>query len=327
MNQIDRTPTRRVHAGPRLSRALLALSGALLGLSLSACAADSSDDANGELAEQAAVECPTPGTRPPAATLNFPVTEEFPKLDPGFKIHRPTDLTVTGEKLPVVVWANGGCFRSSFTWKPLYQRWAAAGFVVLALDAKPGDFWGELGTASKEDQGKLIDWILKQNETQGSPYFGRIDTKRVVAAGNSCGGVTSLQLAARDPRVAAVFVLSGSSAVGAVDQNAMKAIKVPVGYIVGGKEDIAGANATGDYAALTAGVPALIVRRSTGDHITVSTTPEILAEEAKMSLDWLDLALYGTPSALATLRSPTVCTGCQAGIWSIESKNLETLTR
>jgi len=305
------------------------LGAALAGLlALGACAAESSElEADLDTAA-AAVECPTPGARPPAATLQFPTTEENPKVAPWFKVYRPTDLSVTGQPLPVVVWANGGCFRSSFTWKPLYQRWAAAGFIVLALDANPADgILGELGQATKEDQGKLIDWVLKQNETQGSPYFGRIDTKRVVAAGNSCGGVTSLQLTARDPRVAAVFVLSGSSAVGSVDQKAMKAIKVPVGYIVGGKEDIAGANAAGDYEALPEGVPAIIVSRATGDHVTVSTDPAILAEEARMALDWLDLTLYGQPAALATLSSPTVCTGCQAGTWTLKSKNLDTLVK
>jgi len=260
----------------------------------------------------------------PAKGPLMPVVEH----DPGLSTHtvyRPMTLEAN-EKYPIVVWANGGCFRSSSTWKPLYQRWAAAGFLVLALDANPAaGFLGMLATSSKEDQGKLIDWVAKQNETQGSPYYGRVDTKRIVAAGNSCGGVTALQLTARDPRVAAVFVLSGSSAVGSVDQNAMKAIKVPVGYIVGGTEDIAAANAAGDYAALTAGVPGMIVSRSTGDHVTVSTTPAILAEEARIALDWLDLALYGQPQALETLTSPTVCTGCQPGTWKLTAKHLETL--
>ena len=82
-----------------------------------------------------------------------------------------------------------------------------------------------------------------------------------------------------------------------------------------------------DYDLLGAGIPAMIVSRSTGDHRTVSTTPAILAEEAKISLDWLDLALYGTPEAAKTLQSETVCTGCQTGIWKLKSKNLASLQR
>ncbi|MET0343402.1 MAG: hypothetical protein ABW252_20495 [Polyangiales bacterium] len=260
------------------------------------------------------------------ASLNVSITTEPPKVAPWFKVFRPADLKAVGRPLPVVAWANGGCFRSEFTWDPLFKRWAAAGIIVLALTANPKD--GLLGalTASNVTHHKaLIEWAVKENETEGSPYQGLIDTKRLVLAGNSCGGVTALGAAAQEPRASAVFVLSGSSALAATDRNVMGKIKVPVGYVVGGKEDIAGANALADYEALSAGVPGLLVSRAQGDHVFVSTTPEVLAEVAKISLDWLDLALFRTPSAKATLKSPTVCTGCKAGTWIVKDKNLETL--
>lgn len=305
-------------------------------LALGACAADTPEDSEASLDLQAELatgpepcapdtEPPAATSRPPASTLALPTTVETPKVAPWFKVYRPKDLRAAGGPAPVVVWANGGCFRSSFSWVPLYERWASAGFIVLALDAAPGV--GQLGTTGKKQHAALIDWILKQNETQGSPYFGAVDAKRVVAAGNSCGGVTALQVTAQDPRVAAVFVLSGSSALGAANKDVMGAIKVPVGYVVGGPQDIAGANAVKDYELLGAGIPAMIVSRSTGDHVTVSTNAMILPEVAKISLDWMDLALYGTPQAAATLSSETVCSGCQPGMWKRTSKNLESLAR
>lgn len=113
---------------------------------------------------------------------------------------RPKDLKATGKPLPVIAWANGGCFRAEFPWQPLFDKWAGGGFIVLALSASPG--LGPLGQSNVANQRALIDWALKQNETPDSPYFGAIDTKRVIAAGNSCGGVTALGLAAEDPRVA-----------------------------------------------------------------------------------------------------------------------------
>ena len=123
----------------------------------------------------------------------------------------------------------------------------------------------------------------------------------------------------------AVFVLSGSSAVGSANLSVIDAITVPVGYVVGGSEDIAGANATSDYDALADGIPAMIVSRSSGDHVTVSTDTMILPQVAEIALNWMDLALYGTAEAAGALTSDTVCSGCQAGVWTLKAKNLEKL--
>ena len=263
--------------------------------------------------------------RPAASTLMLPTMMEKPNVEPWFKIYRPTDLNATGQPLPVIVWANGGCFRSDFTWEPLFRRWAAGGFVVLALTEHPQD--GPLVQTSIADQRKLIDWTLAEAQKAGGTYAGKLDTTKVIAAGNSCGGITALGLAAEDPRAAAVFVLSGSSAFAGANTQVISKIKVPVGYVVGGSEDIAGANATADYNAFAADLPAMIVSRNMGDHMTVSTDTMILPQVANIALDWMDLALYGTKTAAETLKSPTVCTGCPMGTWTLKSKNLEKLER
>jgi len=134
-------------------------------------------------------------------------------------------------------------------------------------------------------------------------------------------------VAGEDDRLAAVFVLSGSSAIGSVNTEVMKNIKVPVGYVVGGEEDIAGANAEGDYAALSDGIPAMIAHRFEGDHQTVSTDAMILPHDAEIALNFMDLALYGTKEAHTALTSPNVCDSCTPGHWKLESKNLETLVK
>lgn len=300
---------------------------AVLGASFAGCADGAALERDEQAFEYAAQEAPAApsSARPPAATLEVATLKETPNQAPWFNVYRPTDLTVTGQPLPVVVWANGGCFRSDFTWTPLYEKWASAGFVVLALNESAQA--PALTQTTVDHHGQLIDWVLKQSETEGSPYFGKIDVKRVVAAGNSCGGITALGLAAKDPRVAAVFVLSGSSGFGRANQAVVSKINVPVGYVVGGPQDIAGANATSDYNAFRADLPAMIVSRNVGDHVRVSTDPAILPEVAKIGLDWMDLALYGTKDASATLRSSTVCTGCQSGVWTLKGKNLETLVK
>lgn len=96
---------------------------------------------------------------------------------------------------------------------------------------------------------------------------------------------------------------------------------------MGGPQDIAGGNASSDYAALADGVPAMIVSRSTGDSPQVSTDMMILDDVAEIALSWMDLALYGTRGAADLLKSPTVCSFCTAGDWRLMSKDLETLVK
>jgi hypothetical protein len=172
-----------------------------------------------------------------------------------------------------------------------------------------------------------IDWAVEQAEDDDSAYFGKLATDHIVAAGNSCGGVTTLGLTARDARVSAAFVLSGSSGFGAANREVIDRIQVPVGYIVGGATDVAGANATSDYDALPDGVPAAIVSRFEGDHRTVSTDPGILADEAEISLSWLELTVFGSRTAHAALSSATVCKDCEPGHYTLKAKHLETLLK
>lgn len=312
-------------------RHLAAMFGLILGVQgVCACGDDaveavsSAGDAavSEDTTQDAASEVATGGVRvaEPLAT-----TKESPGQEPWFNIYRPEDLDATGQPLPIVVWANGGCFRSDFTWEILFQRWASAGYVVLALTEHPVD--GAMVQTSVDDQAGLVDWALEQAAADSGVYAGKLATEKVVAAGNSCGGVTALGLTARDPRITAAFVLSGSSGFGAANREVIDRIEVPVGYIVGGSADIAGANATSDYDALAEGVPAMIVSRFEGDHRTVSTDPGILTDEAEISLSWMELALFGDHGAHAALTSTNVCEGCEPGHYSVRSKHLESLLR
>lgn len=258
----------------------------------------------------------------------YPTTQEKVSDEPIFNITRPMDLDAPGHPLPVVAWANGGCFRSDFTWNPLFERWAGAGFVVLSLTGtgSQDDLASMLGTTTDAEHIALIDWIVAANES--GPYAGKLDLERIVLSGNSCGGVTALQSAAKDKRPAAVFVLSGSSAVGSVDTSVMAAITIPVGYVTGNEsEDVAAPNAADDYEAMSEGIPAMLVQRTSGDHITVSTDEKILPEDAEIALNWMDLALYGNKQAHAALTSPDVCDNCTPGVWKLTAKNLDKLVQ
>jgi len=247
---------------------------------------------------------------------------------PGYNIYRPADLKSAGAPLPIIVWANGGCVRYDRTWKVLLERWAGAGFFVISI-AEPASTINDPEARKKrstpDDQASAIDWAIKANGSSDGPYAGMLDTDRIVATGNSCGGITSLALAGKDPRVRSVFILSGSSiGPGATREAAavvMNKVSVPVGFVVGGSEDIAHDQADQDYDLLADGLAAMVASRTSGNHVTVSTDQEILADAAEIGTNWIRFTLYGDGAAKEALTG-NPCGDCEPGLWSIKTKNL-----
>jgi hypothetical protein len=197
---------------------------------------------------------------------------------------------------------------------------------VVAITTPTGADPLAAGMGTADDQALAIDWAYAENGRSESPYAGHFDLSRIVAAGNSCGGITALTLASRDDRVRSVFVLSGSSAFPGAPREAaaevMGNIGVPVGYTVGGSEDIARANAQQDFELLPEGVPGYIAHRSEGTHEVVSTDAGILAEIAEISTNFIDFALFGNPLVEQSLLEKP-CGACAAGTWTIEAKSLD----
>jgi dienelactone hydrolase len=268
----------------------------------------------------------TPQPRQPAIDRNLPTVTEQPSNLPGYNVYRPADLDATGAPLPVIVWANGGCFRIDSPWKDLLTRWAQAGFVVVAITTPAGGDPLAAGMSTADDQAKAVDWAFAESGRSGGQYAGRFDLSRIVAAGNSCGGITALTLTSQDKRVRSAFVLSGSSAFPGAPKEAaaavMSNIDVPVGFAVGGPEDIARGNAQQDFELLPAGVPGYVAQRSEGAHEKVSTDAAILAEVAEISTNWIDFGLYGNSRVRETFLDEP-CGTCAAGTWTIDSKNLD----
>jgi hypothetical protein len=293
-------------------------------------APNESDDAGEPDSELSTTDAgATSDGRVAASSVSLSTTREpHTAEEPRFNVTRPADLAQADAPLPIIVWANGRCARSDATWSPLFERWASAGFMVLSLSAASQgilDLLTLFETTSEVEHAELIDWAVQENES--GPYAGKLDLERIIVAGNACGGLTALEVAASDPRPAGVFVLSGSSATSGVDAALLASISKPVGYIVGGAQDSASRGATADFAALKDELPAMIVRRREGDQQAVSSDARILAEEAEIALNWMDLLLYGTAQAYDALTSPNVCVRCTPGDWKLDAKNLETLKR
>lgn len=258
----------------------------------------------------------------------FATTVETAADLPGYNIYRPADMKAAGTPLPIVVWANGGCVRYDRTWKILLERWAGAGFFVISIaesDSTINDPEARRRRSTPDDQAAAIDWAFKANGSSNGPYAGMLDTDRIVAAGNSCGGITSLALAGKDPRVRSVFVLSGSSiGPGATREAAAKVINkvsVPVGFVVGGSEDVAHDQADQDYDLLADGLAGMVAGRASGNHVTVSTDQKILVDAAKIGINWIRFTLYGDAAAKEALTG-NPCGECEPGLWSVKTKNL-----
>jgi dienelactone hydrolase len=266
----------------------------------------------------------------PASAADPAVTKESPANLPGYNVYRPAKMK--HRAMPVIAWGNGGCVRSDASWTNLYERWVREGYFVITITQPPGAAPLTMANAmapgaryTADDQAAAINWAVKENATRGSPYYHRLDPRRIVAAGNSCGGITSLTLASRQINLKSVFVLSGSS-IGPgqkveASQAIMSKVTVPVMFIVGGEEDIARVPANMDYDQLPAGGAAMVVMRSSGDHRTVSTDAAIQRDAGEISVNWFKATLYNDRAARKTLAT-TLCAGCDLKIWTVKSKNM-----
>lgn len=140
----------------------------------------------------------------------------------GLRTLRPTALEnfPRRDKLPVVLWGNGGCAMDNPRFNGFLETIASHGFLVIttaaAQSAQPGGAAQAGATApggarppaaTAEDMRAGIDWAEKENARAGSPLAGRIDLTQVAAMGQSCGGILALTLGA-DPRVDTIGVFN-----------------------------------------------------------------------------------------------------------------------
>ena len=286
---------------------------------------------------------------PPLGTLDASVTRDKATDLPHFNIYRPVNLSQQHKPMPVIVWANGGCMPWDGLWIRLFNRWAGAGYVVIsytnmdelkdyasqmrpgpAAGAKPAApaaapaSMGSLIAATEDRQEQAIDWAIRANSAKDSPFYGKLDTKRIVAAGNSCGGITSLGIATHDKRIKSIFVLSGGSlppgAPLEMREAIMSKITAPTIILVGGKDDLAHIPAGVDFSILPATTPGVMVYRSSGTHDLMSSDPGVEQVAGEIGLEWFRATLYHDKSAAKELTTK-ICPDCDAATWSVDSRH------
>ena len=251
---------------------------------------------------------------------------------PAFEAHTvfaPQDLSVFGKKkkLPVVVWGNGACTNSPWEHYKFLNEIASHGFLVIATGHIPMEeapYHGPRSTS--EQQIQSVDWAIAQNADKESPFYGRIDTDAIAAAGMSCGGLQTLDNSA-DPRFKTLMIMNSGlfvNPIGAMpgmpmpEKEKLQDIKVPVLYMLGGKEDIAYENGIDDFHRLTK-VPAFAANYPVGHAGTYAQAHG--GEFSVVALAWLQWQLQGNEEAAKLFQGEPCGLSLREG-WTVEKNSL-----
>ena len=240
----------------------------------------------------------------------------------GYSIFRPADMaaavSVQGP-LPIVLFGNGGCSRSSWGMLEYLTELASHGYVLVTngkwSEAAParneeyaqaeesgdtGSWFKKVERQNCEDALALLDvldWLEKENARGKSEYFGMLDTDNCAAMGMSCGGLQALILGTcGDDRIKTTVPMnSGAAALPdgsawMVEKEVLTRLQHPICYIIGDADDIAYPNASDDFKRISH-VPVTIANLKVGHSGTYSEPHG--GSFATVATMWLDFQLKG----------------------------------
>lgn len=241
----------------------------------------------------------------------------------GYSIIKPVNLaaavSVEGP-LPIVLFGNGGCARSSWGMLEYLTEVASHGYVLITnglwTDGAPVREAPAAGQAAGQDSQQdwfrkaeqqncddalalldVLDWLEAENASKKSEYFQKLNTDNCAAMGMSCGGLQALILGTcGDGRIKTTVPMnSGAAALQdgkawMVEKSMLERLQHPICYIIGGKADIAYPNASDDFSKI-AHVPVTIANLEVGHGGTYSQPHG--GSFATVATMWLDFQLKG----------------------------------
>jgi hypothetical protein len=275
-------------------------------------------------------------TQIPSGSGPYGAVRGEPETLPTNTIFYPKDLAKVKGKMPILSFANGACSGQPLELTEVYTELASQGFFVATI----GRIGGTVNGGDISLQIKFIDWAIAENGRKDSPFYNKLDTKKVGLSGQSCGGVMAIRNAG-DPRVSTVLILNsgifiagtpGAPAAGApgsgrrgggpspmdVGKEALKAYHTPVAYLLGGPKDIAYANGVDDVERIQ-GVPVFLGSTNVG-HLATYGSPSG-GEFGKIAVDWFKYQLKGDKIAAKTFVGPD-CKLCTNQLWEVKRKNM-----
>lgn len=247
---------------------------------------------------------------------------------PTHTVFKPSDLNAAAKKskLPIMVWGNGACANSPWEHVNFLSEVASYGFLIVAIGPMPqeGDRTRERSTSSQLTD--AINWTIAQNSDKNSPYYDKLDIKKIAVSGMSCGGLQALETAP-DPRITTVIICNsgilgnpGSGMPGMPQLNKEQLVKIhtPTLYILGGEKDIAYGNGMDDFNRINH-VPVFVANMDVGHGGTYGKPHG--GEFAKVATAWLQWQLKGDKEA-GKMFSGNPCGLSKDSNWKVEKKNI-----
>jgi hypothetical protein len=160
-------------------------------------------------------------------------------------IFHPAELGKDGLKHPVFQWGPGAG-TGPVDYEEHLSLLASHGFVIISQ-------------ASTQSGREALDWILAENDKEGSMWHQKLDPMRVGRGGHSMGALQSMSEADDDRLTLYVLVCGGAGGGGGADD-----IDEPT-IILGGEGLGDTTNFEGDYAEMTG--PSVFIRHGNTSHI------------------------------------------------------------
>ena len=234
---------------------------------------------------------------------------------PGFTIYRPDDLQSASKvegALPVVLFGNGGCYRSSQPYAKFLTEIASHGYVLMAVgewrteqdpdEAKIWELDDEKSSLKTNDAKSLVNialnWLEKENQRTGSEFYQTVNTQNVAAMGYSCGGVQALLMGTLgEKRIKTVvgmntgiFKEEGPLS-GMIQKTDLQKLSTPIIYMLGGEADDAAPNGRDDFKVINH-VPVVLATYPSVGHLATYQDHQGGAF-GQMARTWLDYQLKG----------------------------------
>ena len=226
---------------------------------------------------------------------NFTAVALKEKSLPGYVVYRPLNIRQAVQKegkLPVLVFANGGCMDTSIGYERMLTNVASHGYVVVAIgEMQVFRFDRKENSTPSSMLADAMDWIVAQSQNPESDYYQMVDIEKIAAAGHSCGGAQVLYNA-KDTRLKTYLILNagmGPMEMAGASKKNLKQLHAPIIYMTGGEGDVAYHNAEMDFKSIKK-VQAVWADNPKAGHGGTYEQPNG-GSFATMVIDWLDLQL------------------------------------
>jgi hypothetical protein len=267
-----------------------------------------------------------PAVMDPSVTGHFtPAETDKTGPDGNYTIIAPKELGEAGVRHPILVWGPG-----AGSWPAIYQtmlnHFASHGFFVISYNSTP----------QGPELTKAMDWIIAEGAREGSMYFGKLDTKKIAAGGQSAGSLAVFKIA-NDPRLTTTLHINGGTFSPHTD--VMNLVK-PAQFICGDDPSVTGGDGTSvsdlarpncDIDFMNAKTPVWYGDVIGASHTTVIDNPlsarkpadvELIKQFLGATVAWLRWQLADDQVMKALFVGPSCGYCSQPMVWKVQQKNL-----